>query len=144
MNPVNSYYIIVEVFLTDIDGNSPSHDGIIYFIIDVVNGICIDTFSSFDDAVNELLIILGNAEVVEDFKEKLRDSKFQFYSLCVLNNSSQLQSHHALLAKNDIANSLVSSSKLNKKHDVKKLINTSMEKHIIKSQLKPSVEQGVR
>ena len=139
MTPVNSYYIIVEVFLTDIDGNSPSHDGIIYFIIDVVNGICIDTFSSFDDAVNELLIILGNAEVVEDFKEKLRDSKFQFYSLCVLNNSSQLQSHHALLAKNDIANSLVSSSKLNKKHDVKKLINTSIEKHIIKSQLKPSV-----
>lgn len=138
MNPVNSYYIIVEVFLTDIDGNSPSHDGII-FIIDVVNGICIDTFSSFDDAVNELLNILGNAEVVEDFKEKLRDSKFQFYSLCVLNNSSQLQSHHALLAKNDIANSLVSSSKLNKKHDVKKLINTSIEKHIIKSQLKPSV-----
>ena len=139
MNPVNSYYIIVEVFLTDIDGNSPSHDGIIYFIIDVVNGICIDTFSSFDDAVNELLNILGNAEVVEDFKEKLRDSKFQFYSLCVLNNSSQLQSHHALLAKNDIANSLGSSSKLNKKHDVKKLINTSIEKHIIKSQLKPSV-----
>ncbi|HBS6094446.1 TPA: hypothetical protein MAL34_004873 [Klebsiella pneumoniae] len=139
MNPVNSYYIIVEVFLTDIDGNSPSHDGIIYFIIDVVNGICIDTFSSFDDAVNELLNILGNAEVIEDFKEKLRDSKFQFYSLCVLNNSSQLQSHHALLAKNDIANSLVSSSKLNKKHDVKKLINTSIEKHIIKYQLKPSV-----
>ncbi|MFT3082973.1 hypothetical protein ACMWHN_27055 [Klebsiella pneumoniae] len=139
MNPVNSYYIIVEVFLRDIDGNSPSHDGIIYFIIDVVNGICIDTFSSFDDAVNELLNILGNAEVIEDFKEKLRDSKFQFYSLCVLNNSSQLQSHHALLAKNDIANSLVSSSKLNKKHDVKKLINTSIEKHIIKSQLKPSV-----
>ena len=139
MNPVNSYYIIVEVFLTDIDGNSPSHDGIIYFIIDVVNGICIDTFSSFDDAVNELLNILGNAEVIEDFKEKLRDSKFQFYSLCVLNSSSQLQSHHALLAKNDIANSLVSSSKLNKKHDVKKLINTSIEKHIIKSQLKPSV-----
>ncbi|WP_454787232.1 hypothetical protein [Klebsiella quasipneumoniae] len=139
MNPVNSYYIIVEVFLTDIDGNSPSHDGIIYFIIDVVNGICIDTFSSFDDAVNELLNILGNAEVVEDFKEKLRDSKFQFYSLCVLNNSSQLQSHHALLAKNDIANSLVSSSKLIKKHDVKKLINTSIEKYIIKSQLKPSV-----
>ncbi|WP_096170088.1 hypothetical protein [Enterobacter hormaechei] len=139
MNPVNSYYIIVEVFLTDIDGNSPSHDGIIYFIIDVVNGICIDTFSSFDDAVNELLNILGNAEVVEDFKEKLRDSKFQFYSLCVLNNSSQLQSHHTLLAKNDMANSLVTSSKLNKKHDVKKLINTSIEKHIIKSQLKPSV-----
>ncbi|EFE7610008.1 hypothetical protein F9S55_04225 [Escherichia coli] len=139
MNPVNSYYIIVEVFLTDIDGNSPSHDGVIYFIIDVVNGICIDTFSSFDDAVNELLNILGNAEVVEDFKEKLRDSKFQFYSLCVLNNSSQLQSHHALLAKNDIANSLVSSSKLNKKHNVKNLINTSIEKHIIKSQLKPSV-----
>ncbi|WP_249277866.1 hypothetical protein [Enterobacter hormaechei] len=109
MNPVNSYYIIVEVFLTDIDGNSPSHDGIIYFIIDVVNGICIDTFSSFDDEVNELLNILGNAEVVEDFKEKLRDSKFQFYSLCVLNNSSQLQSHHAYLAKNDITHSLVSS-----------------------------------
>lgn len=139
MNPVNSYYIIVEIFLTDVNGNSPAHDGVLYCIIDVVNGICIGTFSLFDDAVNVLLSILGNAEVVEDFKEKVRDLKFQFYSLCVLNNSSQLQSHHALLAKNDIANSLVSSSKLNKKHDIEDLINICIEKHLIKSQLKSSV-----
>ncbi|MDT9952332.1 hypothetical protein RUW63_26100, partial [Klebsiella pneumoniae] len=73
MNPVNSYYIIVEVFLTDIDGNSPSHDGIIYFIIDVVNGICIDTFSSFDDAGNDsnLLIVFYVQIMPDDFVMQL-------------------------------------------------------------------------
>ncbi|MEQ9900819.1 hypothetical protein ABRP59_14425 [Pectobacterium punjabense] len=137
MNSVNPYYIIVEVFLTDIDGKIPLNNRILYLIIDVANGRCIGTFASFNSAVSALVNFLSHLKLVENFKEILQSSKFQFYSLCILNESSEIQSHHALLAKNDIANLLITNYKINKNHDITEIINTCLDKYILEYQLTP-------